>query len=169
MGSKWSSLLESTRPPDESTQFILVGARRVFASSKNTCYPPGCRPCFSRLIYSGRLVPGWLMVEAISEAFAVCCSHSMGFSGFWRNDIVFVAKHIREKNRCKKRICDVLDPSLSSYNKPFPPWMYLCYSLLGVTNFVSLYQSLGCSLCSWDRVVPSSETFEICIFSFIEM
>ena len=41
--------------------------------------------------------------------------------GFWRDGIVFVAKYIREKNRCKKRICDVLDPSISSYNKPFPP------------------------------------------------
>ena len=33
--------------------------------------------------------------------------------GFWRDGIVFVAKHIREKSRCKKRICDVLDPSIS--------------------------------------------------------
>ena len=41
--------------------------------------------------------------------------------GFWRDDIVFIAKHIREKSRCKKRICDVLDPSISSYNKSFPP------------------------------------------------
>ena len=39
--------------------------------------------------------------------------------GFWRDDIVFVAKHIREKSRCKKRICDVLDPSISSYNEFF--------------------------------------------------
>ena len=41
--------------------------------------------------------------------------------GFWRDGIVFVAKHIRERSRCKKRICDVLDPSISSYNKSFPP------------------------------------------------
>jgi hypothetical protein len=68
--------------------------------------------------------------------------------GFWRDGIVFVAKYIREKSRCKKRICDVLDPSISSYNKPFPPSMYLGYSLLGVMNFVSLYQPLGCPLCS---------------------
>jgi len=60
-------------------------------------------------------------VEAVSEAFAVCCGHSLGFSGFWRDVIVFVAKRIREKSRCKKRICDVLDLSISSYNKPFPP------------------------------------------------
>ena len=41
--------------------------------------------------------------------------------GFWRDGIVFVAKRIRERSRCKKRIYDVLDPSISSYNKPFPP------------------------------------------------
>ena len=39
--------------------------------------------------------------------------------GFWRDGIVFVAKYIRERSRCKKRICDVLDPSISSCNKPF--------------------------------------------------
>ena len=41
--------------------------------------------------------------------------------GFWRDGIIFVAKRIREKSRCKMRICDVLDPSISSYNKPFSP------------------------------------------------
>ena len=68
------------------------------------------------------------MVEAVSEAFVVCWSNSPGgnfscspLDGFWRDGIIFVAKCIREKNRCKKRICDVLDPSISSYNKPFPP------------------------------------------------
>jgi len=61
------------------------------------------------------------MVEAVSEAFVVCWSNSLSFSGFWGYGIVFVAKHIREKSRCKKRICDVLDPSISSCNKPFPP------------------------------------------------
>ena len=90
MCSKWSSSLESTQPPDGSSRFFFVGARRVFASSTNTCYLLGRRPCFSRLIHSGRLVPGWLMVEAVSEAFAVCCSHSLGFSGFWRNGIVLL-------------------------------------------------------------------------------
>ena len=80
---KWSSSLESTRPPDESSRFILVGARRVFANSKNTCYLHGRWPCFSRLIHSGHLVPGGLMVVAISEAFAVYWSHSPSgsFSG----------------------------------------------------------------------------------------
>ena len=29
--------------------------------------------------------------------------------GFLRDGIIFVAKQIREKRRCKKRICDVLD------------------------------------------------------------
>ena len=109
MGSKWSSLLESTRPPDESSRFISVGARRVFVSSKSTRYLHGCRPCFSRLIHPSRLAPGGLMVEVMSEAFAVCWSHSLGFSGFWRDGIIFVAKSVREKSRCKKRICDVPD------------------------------------------------------------
>ena len=77
MGSKWSSSLESTRPPDGSSRFVFVGARRVFVSSKNTCYLHGCRPCFSRLIHPGRLAPGGLMVEAVLEAFAVCCSHCL--------------------------------------------------------------------------------------------
>ena len=45
----------------------------------------------------------------------------ISLDGLWRDGIVFVAKLIREKSRCKKKICDVLDPSISSYNKPFPP------------------------------------------------
>ena len=68
MISKWSSLLESTRPPDESTRFVLVGARRVFASSTNTCYLSDRRLCFSH-----RSHPGCLdreLVEAVSEAFS---------------------------------------------------------------------------------------------------
>ena len=109
MVSKWSSSLESTQPPDGSSRFFFVGARRVFASSTNTCYPPSQRPCFSRLIHSSSPVPGWLMVRAVSEAFAVCRSRSLSFSGFCGGCIVFVAKRIRKKNRCKKRICDVPD------------------------------------------------------------
>ena len=106
MGSKWSSSLESTRPPNESSRFIFVGTRRVFASSKNTCYLQCRQPCFSHRNHPGHLAPGRLMVEAIPEPFAVCCSHCpggnfSGFSldGFWRDGIVFVAKHIREKSR----------------------------------------------------------------------
>ena len=167
MGSKWSSSLESTRPLDESTRFVLLGARRVFASSTNTCYPPSQRPCFSRLIHSSSPVPGWLMVRVVSEAFAVCRSRSLSFSGFYGGCIVFVAKHIREKNRCKKRICDVPDHAYLLTTSSFSPWMYLYYSLLGVTSFVSLYQPLGCPLCSWSRVVSSGETVEIlCILLY---
>ena len=83
MAFEWRSSLESTRPPDISSRCILGDARRVFASSKNTCYLPSRRPCFSRLFHSGRLVPGGLMVEAVSEVFAVCWSHSPdgSFSG----------------------------------------------------------------------------------------
>ena len=109
MGSKWSSSLESTRPPDGSTRFILVGARRVFANGTNTCYLRGRHHCFSHRSHPGRLALGGLMVEAVSEAFVVCWSNSLGFSGIWGDGIVFVAKRIREKSRCKKRICDVPD------------------------------------------------------------
>ena len=61
------------------------------------------------------------MVETVSEALSGGNCGCFPLDGFWRDGIVFVAKHIREKSRCKKRICDVLDPSISSYNKPFPP------------------------------------------------
>ena len=128
MAFEWRSSLESTRPPDISSRCILGDARRVFASSKNTCYLRGRQPCFSRLIHPSRLVPGGLMVEAVSEAFAVCWNHSPGGSfggspldGFYRDGIVFVAKHIREKSRCKKRICDVSDHASLLANKPFLP------------------------------------------------
>ena len=140
MVSKWSSSLESTRPLDESTRFVLLGARRVFASSTNTCYPPSRRPCFSRLIHPGSPVPGWLMVESVSEAFAVCRSRSMSFSGFCGGCIVFVAKRIRKKNRCKKRIYDVPDHAYLLTTCSFSPWMYLDYSLFGVT---CLYLSIS--------------------------
>ena len=119
MISKWSSLLESTRPPDESTRFVLVGARRVFASSTNTCYLLGRHLCFSHRSHPGCL--GGELVEAVSEAFSGGNYGCLPPDGFWRDGIVFVAKHIRERSRCKKRICDVLDPSISSYNKSFPP------------------------------------------------
>ena len=78
MAFEWSSSLESTRPSDRSSRYVLIDARRGFASSKSTCYLPSRRPCFSRLFHSGRLVPGWLMVEAVSEAFAVWWCHTLG-------------------------------------------------------------------------------------------
>ena len=68
------------------------------------------------------------MVEAVSEAFVVYWSNSPGgnfsgfpLGGFWRDGIIFVAKHIREKSRCKKRIYDVPDHASLLANKPFPP------------------------------------------------
>ena len=74
------------------------------------------------------------MVEAVSEVFAVCWSHSPGGSfsgfpldGFWRDGIVFVAKHIREESRCKKRICDVPDHASLLANKPFLPECFLIF------------------------------------------
>ena len=121
MCSKWSSSLESTQPPDGSSRFFFVGARRVFASSTNTYYLRGRHLCFSHRSHPGRLAPSGLMVEAVSEAFAVCWSHYLGFSCFWRDGIVFVAKHIREKSRCRKRICDVPDHASLLANKSFPP------------------------------------------------
>ena len=76
--------MESTRPPDEGTRFVLVGARRVFASSTNTCYLSGRHLCVSHRSHPGRLAPGGLMVEVVSEAIVVCWSNSPGgnFSGF---------------------------------------------------------------------------------------
>ena len=61
------------------------------------------------------------LVEAVSEAFSGGNCGCFPLDGVWRDGIVFIAKPIREKSRCKKRICDVLDPSISSYHKPFPP------------------------------------------------
>ena len=87
--------------------------------------------------------------------------------GLWRDGIVFVAKHIREKSRCKKGICDVPDHASLLANKRFPPRMFLDYSLLGVIRFVSLYQPSGCLLCSSVRVVSSGEVAQICVFSSI--
>ena len=85
------------------------------------------------------------MVEAVSEVFAVYWSHSLegtfsGFplDGFCRDGIVFVAKCIREKSRCKKRICDVPDHASLLANKHFLLCMFLDYSQLGITIFVSL-------------------------------
>ena len=59
MGSKWSSSMESTQPPDESTRFVLVGARRVFASSTNTCYLSGRHLCSSHHSHPGCLIERW--------------------------------------------------------------------------------------------------------------
>ena len=69
MGSRWRPSMDSTRPPDGSTRFVLVGAsaRRVFASSTNTCFLSGHHLCSSH-----RSHPGCLdgeLVEAVSEAF----------------------------------------------------------------------------------------------------
>ena len=109
MCSKWSSSLESTQPPDGSSRFFFVGARSVFASSTNTCYLRGRWPCFSHRSYPCRLAHGGLMVEAVSEDFLGGNCGCYPVDGFLRDGIVFVAKHIREKSRCKKRICDVPD------------------------------------------------------------
>ena len=61
MISKWSSLLESTRPPDESTRFVPV-----FASSTNT-FLSGCRLCSSYRSHPSCFCGE--LVEAVSEAF----------------------------------------------------------------------------------------------------
>jgi hypothetical protein len=68
------------------------------------------------------------MVEAVSKALAVYWSHSPGGSfsgspldGFCRDGIIFIAKRIREKSKCKKRICDVPDHASLLANKPFLP------------------------------------------------
>ena len=68
------------------------------------------------------------MVEIVSEAFGTCWCHTLGetfnvfsLDGFCGDEIVFVAKCIREKSRCKKRICDVPDHASLLANKPFLP------------------------------------------------
>ena len=137
-----------------STRFVLVGARRVFASSTSTCFLSGCRLCSSHCSHPSCFCGE--LVEAVSEAFSGGNCGCLPHDGFWRDGIVFVAKHIREKSRCKKRICDVLDPSISSYNKPFSPWMYLDYALLGVTSFVFWISPWAVSFVvgiEWFRVV----------------
>ena len=72
------------------------------------------------------------MVEAVSEAFGVWWCHTLGrtlsgflLNGFCRDGIVFVAKHIMEKSRYKKRICDVHDHASLLANKPFLPGCFL--------------------------------------------
>ena len=161
MGSKWSSSMESTRPPNESSRFILEGARRVFASSTNTCFLSGRHLCFSH-----RSHPGCLdreLVEAMSEAFFGWELWLSPPDGLWRDGIVFVAKHIREKSRCKKRICNVYDYAYLLTTSLFLSECIWVTPLLGVTNFVSLYQPLGCPLCSRDRVVkPLRSLYFLC-------
>ena len=60
--------MESTRPPDGSTRFVLVGARRVFASGTNTCFLSGGHLCSSHYSHPGCLDRE--LVEAVSEAFS---------------------------------------------------------------------------------------------------
>ena len=78
MAFSWSSSLESSRPPDRSNRYIAIDDRRVFASSKDTCYLPSCRPYFSQLIHPRHLVLGWLRVDAISEVKADRWFHTLG-------------------------------------------------------------------------------------------
>ena len=66
-------------------------------------------------------------------------------NGFWRDGIVFVAKYIREKNRCKKRICDVLDPPISSCNKPFSSLNVSGLLLFGSNKLCIFVSALGLS------------------------
>ena len=109
--------MESTRPPDEGTRFVLVGARRVFASSTNTCYLSGRHLYSSHCSHRGCLDRE--LVEAVSEAFSGGNCGCLPHDGFWRDGIVFVTKRIREKSRCKKRICDVPDRASLLASKPF--------------------------------------------------
>ena len=109
MGFKWSSSLESTRPPDGCSQFVFVGARRVFVSSTNTCFLSGRHLCSSHCSHPRCLDRE--LVEAVSEAFLGGNCGCLPSDGLWRDGIVFVAKRIRERSRCKNRICDVLDVS----------------------------------------------------------
>ena len=167
MGSKWSPSRESTRPPNESTRFVLVGSKRLFAISTSTCYLSGRHLCFSHRSHPGCL--GGLMVEAVSEAFSGGNCGCFPLNGFLRDGIVFVAKPIREKSRCKKRICDVPDHAYLLTISFFLPG---CIWITPFWEYQDLHlciSPLGCPLCSWDRLVSSGETIEICVFSSIGM
>ena len=122
MVSKWSSSLESTRPPDGSTRFVILGTRRVFASSTNTCYLSGCRSCSSH-----RSHPGCLdreLVEAVSEAFSGgdCGCLPRWLLERWH---CFCAKTYQEEEqvqeedlRCSVSIHIFLQQAFSSLNVP---------------------------------------------------
>ena len=90
--------------------------------------------------------------------------------GFCGDDIVFVAKRIREKSRCKKRICDVPDHASLLANKPFLSerfWITpfgnnkICISITALRM-----KSLFCSL-AW--VISSTLIVQIYVFSSIGM
>ena len=166
MGSKQSSSLESIRPSDESTQFILVGARRVFASSTNTCYLSGRHLCFSHCSHPGCLDRE--LVEAVSEAFSggnCGCLPPMASGEM----ALFLLQNISGRGADARRGFAMFLTTHIFLQQAFSSLMCFGYSLLGVTSFVSLYQILGCPLCSWDRVVSSGETIDIYVFSFIGM
>ena len=113
----WSSSLESSCPPDRSSRCLVIDARRVFASNKNTSYLPSCRPCFSHLIHPRHLVLGWLRVDAISEVKADRWFHTLGgvlmvspSMAFLETALFLLQKRIREKEKflCKMQEKDLL-------------------------------------------------------------
>ena len=133
MAFSWSSSLESSRPPDRSNRYIAIDDRRVFASSKDTCYLPSCRPYFSQLIHPRHLVLGWLRVDAISEVKADWWFHTLGgvlmvspSMAFLEMALFFFCRNVsgRRRNsfaRCKKRICYAPDLSSLLAKKSFLP------------------------------------------------
>ena len=182
MGFEWSSSLESTRPLHRSSRCILRDARRVFTSSKNTCYLRSRRPCFSHRSHPGRLVPGGLLVKAVLEALAVCWYYSReaGFNGFphdgfFGDGIIFVAKTFRIEE----------EMALNDARRGFV--MCLIFHLFLLTSLFSLNVSdlfpfgnnkicisvaaigLKTLCCNWARIESSSLVLQICVFSFLGM
>ena len=163
---------QSTRPSDRSSRYVLIDARRVFTSSKNTCYLPSRRPCFSRLFHSGRLVPRWLMVEAVSEAFAVWWCHTLGedfsglpLDGFYGDGIVFVAKTYQREEEM------ALDDARRGFAMRLIFHLFLLTIPLRNNKICISVIALGLTdlCCRWIRVDSSSLIFHICIFFFFRM
>ena len=122
------------------------------------------------------------MVEAMSEAFAVCWSHSLqggsiGFplNGFFGDGIIFVAKTFRIEE----------EMALNDARRGFV--MCLIFHLFLLTSLFSLNVSdlfpfgnnkicisvaaigLKTLCCNWARIESSSLVLQICVFSFLGM
>ena len=140
MAISWSSLLNSSRPPDRSSRCYLIDARRVFASNKITCYLPSSQPCLCHLNHPRHLALGCLRVDGVSEVAADCWCQALGVCRMVSPSMVslemalfLLKKCIREKEKflckCKKRICDALKITCLSCYKSHLSGHFTFYSL----------------------------------------
>ena len=122
------------------------------------------------------------MVEAVSEAFTVCWSHSLGgnfigfpLDGFCGDGIIFVAKTYQGEEQM----------ALNDARRGFA--MILILHLFLLTSLFSLNVSdlfpfgnnkicisvaaigLKTLCCNWARIESSSLVLQICVFSFLGM